>query len=99
MLYSLTDKLNFNDKPQVEINGKILTINNSATTVLQLMDVVQNSGEIAGAKAVVDLLFDAKDRKTIEGLKLSIKDFIKFCEICMDLALGNDPDNKEQGEE
>lgn len=97
MLYSLTDKLNFSDKPQVEIKGKILTIDNSATTVLKLMDTVQNKGELAGAQAVLDLLFDAKDRKTIESLKLSISDFTKLCEICMDLALGNDPD-AEQGE-
>ena len=97
MLYSLTEKLNFNDKPQVEIKGKILTIDNSATTVLKLMDTVQNKGELAGAQAVLDLLFDAKDRKTIESLKLSINDFTKMCEICMDLALGNDPD-AEQGE-
>ena len=97
MLYSLTDKLNFNEKPQVEIKGKILTIDNSATTVLKLMDTVQNKGELAGAQAVLDLLFDAKDRKTIESLKLSINDFTKLCEICMDLALGNDPD-AEQGE-
>lgn len=97
MLYSLTDKLNFNEKPQVEIKGKILTINNSATTVLKLMDTVQNSGELAGTQAVVDLLFDAKDKKTIESLHLSISDFIKLCEVCMDLALGNDPD-AEKGE-
>lgn len=98
MLYSLTEKLNFSDKPQVEIKGKILTIDNSATTVLKLMDTVQNKGELAGAQAVLDLLFNAKDKKVIEGLNLSIDDFVKFCEICMDLALGNDPDNKEQGE-
>ena len=97
MLYSLTEKLNFNDKPQVEIKGNILTIDNSATTVLKLMDTVQNKGELAGAQAVLDLLFDAKDRKIIESLKLSINDFTKLCEICMDLALGNDPD-AEQGE-
>ena len=99
MLYSLTDKLKFNEKPQIEIKGKKLTINNSATTVLQLMDVVQNSGEIAGAKAVIDLLFNDKDKKAIDSLNLSIEDFLKLCEVCMDLALGNDPDNKEQGEE
>lgn len=98
MLYSLTDKLNFADKPQVEVKGKVVTIDNSATTVLKLLDLVQNQGEVAGAKAIIDLLFDAKDRKTIDGLKLSIEDYMHFCEVCMDLALGNDPDaEKAQG--
>jgi len=98
MLYSLTDKLKFDEKPQIEVKGKVLTINNSATTVLKLMDTVQNKGEIEGAKAILELLFDEKDRKTIEKLGLSMGNYIKLCEVCMDLALGNDPDHKEQGE-
>lgn len=99
MLYSLTDKLKFDEKPQIEVNGKVLTIDNSAVTVLKLMDTVQNSGELEGAKAVIDLLFSAKDKKVIDGLNLSVIDYMKFCEVCVDLAFGNDPDNKEQGEE
>jgi len=98
MLYSLTDKLNFDAKPQVEVNGKVLTIDNSAVTVLKLMDTVQNKGELEGAKAVLDLLFSKEDRKAIESLGLSIGDYVKLCESCMDLALGNDPD-AEKGEE
>lgn len=98
MLYSLTDKLNFDDKPQIEVSGKVLTIDNSAVTVLKLMDMVQNKGELEGAKSVLDLLFSEKDRKVIEKLNLSIGNYIKLCEVCMDLALGNDPDHKEQGE-
>ncbi len=97
MLYSLTDKLKFNEKPQVEINGKTLTIDNSAETVLKLMDTVKTKGELEGARDVIALLFSDKDRKIIEGLKLSITDYVIFCEVCMDLALGNDPD-AEKGE-
>lgn len=97
MVYSLTDKLKFDECPKVEIKGKTLTINNSAVNVLHLIDVVQTMGEVAGAKAIVDILFSAKDKKTIESLNLSMADFTKFCEICMDLAIGNDPD-KEKSE-
>ena len=97
MLYSLTDKLQFDEKPQVEVKGKKLTIDNSAVTVLKLMDTVQNAGELEGARSVLDLLFSDKDKKTIESLNLSIGDYIKLCEVCMDLALGNDPDD-EKGE-
>lgn len=95
MTYSLTDKLKFNEPPKVEIKGKVLTINNSAFNVLKLMDIVQNDGEIAGTKAVLEILFSPKDRKVIEGLNLSMEDYTKFCEICMDLAVGTDPDKKE----
>lgn len=95
MTYSLTDKLNFNEPPKVEIKGKVLTINNSATNVLKLMDIVQKDGEIAGTKAMLEILFSKKDRETIEKLNLSMGDYTKFCEVCMDLAVGNDPDSKE----
>ena len=95
MTYSLTDKLKFNEPPKVEVKGKILTINNSAVNVLKLMDIVQTEGEVAGTKALIDLLFSPKDKKVIESLNLSMDDYTKFCEICMDLAVGNDPDSKE----
>ena len=39
MLYSLTDKLSFNDDPQVEIKGKIITVKSDAETVLKLLDI------------------------------------------------------------
>lgn len=95
MVYSLTDKLKFDEQPKVEIQGKVLTINNSAVNVLHLIDVVQTMGEVEGTKAIVDVLFNAKDKKIIENLNLSMADYTKFCEICMDLAVGNDPDNKK----
>jgi hypothetical protein len=94
MLYSLTDKLKFNESPQIEIKGKVLTIDNSATTVLELMDIVQNKGDLEGAKATTRLLFSEKDQKTLEKLKLSIDDYITLATVAMDLALGNDPDEK-----
>ena len=95
MVYSLTDKLKFDEQPKVEIKGKTLTIDNSAVNVLHLIDVVQTMGEVEGTRAIVDVLFNAKDKKIIEGLNLSMADYTKFCEICMDLAVGNDPDNKK----
>ena len=95
MTYSLTDKLKFDEQPKVEIKGKVLTINNSAVNVLKLMDIVQTKGEIEGTKAVLELLFSPKDRKTIEGLNLSMEDFTVFCSVCMELAVGNDPDKTE----
>lgn len=98
MLYSLTDKLKFNDPPQIEINGKTLTINNSATTILELMDIVQNGGDLEGAKATLRLLFSEKDKKVIEKLNLNIEDYITLATVAMDLALGNDPDNKDGGQ-
>lgn len=99
MLYSLTDKLSFNDDPQVEIKGKIITVKSDAETVLKLLDIVQNGGEIAGTVSAVDLLLSEKDKKTLKGLNLKIADYMKFTETIVDLALGNDPDEDKRSEQ
>lgn len=94
MLYTLTDKLNFNEPPQIEIKGRTLTIDNSAVTILKLMDIVQNEGDLAGVKATMNLLFSEKDQKIIEKLHLNIEDYSTLASVAMELALGNDPDEK-----
>lgn len=98
MLYSLTDKLKFEENPQIEIKDKILTVKADAETVLELMDIVNSKGEIEGALEAVNILFSEKDRKTIKGLKLSMADFTTLVSTAMQLAVGEDPDNETAGE-
>lgn len=40
MLYNITDKLNMNEDPKLQIGGLILTVNSDAEAVLTLMDIV-----------------------------------------------------------
>ena len=94
MHYSLTEKLKFNEKPVIYIKDNALTVDNSAITVLKLMDVVQQEGELAGAQKVMDLLFSKEDVKKITALKLSMEDYVLLASVAIDLALGNDPDAK-----
>ena len=94
MIYSLTDKLKFDDNPQIEIKGKVLTVKSDAMTVLKLMDIVETDGEIAGAVKAADLLFSAKDRKVLDSLGLSMEDFSTVLSTAMQLAVGEDPDEE-----
>lgn len=98
MLYSLTDKLKFEENPKIEIEGTILTVNADAETVLKLMDIVNRKGEVEGALEAVNLLFSAKDRKELTNLKLSMADYTTVISTAMQLAVGQDPD-EEQTEE
>lgn len=98
MIYSMKDKLNFNEPPQIEVKGKTLTVQNDAETILELLDIVQNNGEVEGARSAMAHLFSAKDQKVIAGLKLNIQDFLTLATVAMDLALGNDPDEEKRGE-
>lgn len=98
MLYSLTDKLQFGENPQIEIKGKLLTVKADAKTVLKLMDVVTNKGETEGALEACDLLFSEKDKKTIDSFKLSMQDYITLVSTAIQLAVGEDPDAEPSGE-
>ena len=92
MLYSLTDKLNFNENPQIEIKGKTITVQADAETVLKLLSMIEEKGEMQATLEVVDLLFSPADKKTIHSLKLGFSDYVKLIEVATTLALGNDPD-------
>jgi len=99
MIYSLTDKLNFKDDPQIEIKGKIITVKSDAETVLKLLDIVQTESQYKGAISAIDLLLSEKDKKTLKSLDLKIDDYMKLTETIVDLALGNDPDEDKHREQ
>lgn len=101
MIYSLTDKLNFEDNPVIEIKNKKIEVKADAETVLSLMDLLQNKGEIEAALEAANLLFSEKDLKTLKGLKLKFNDYITTISVAINLALGQDPDEEvnTQGEE
>ena len=98
MLYSLTDKLKFDENPQIEVKGKLLTVKADARTVLKLMDIVNTKGETEGALEAVNLLFSEKDQKAIDSLKLSMGDYVTLVATAIQLAVGEDPD-EESGEQ
>lgn len=100
MIYSLTDKLKFEDNPKIEIKGKEIEVKADAETVLSLMDLLRTKGEYAASQEAITLLFSEKDQKTIKGLKLSFANYTKLLETATSLALGEDPDDKDDsGEE
>ena len=94
MIYSLTEKLQFEDNPKLQIKDKVLTIKSDAETVLKLMDVVNTKGEVEGALEAANLLFSAKDKKTLDALKLSMSDYTIVIATAMALAVGENPDEQ-----
>lgn len=98
MLYSLTDKLTFDEPPQIEVKGKKLTVKNDAVTVLKLMDLIQKEDQTQLPIEAAQLLFSPKDRKVIDDLNLAFKDYVTLLTTAMSLAAGEDPDSNDQGE-
>lgn len=74
MKVDITDKLNFEEKPEIIIKGESYKINNEATTFLQLTPLMENPTPEA-INNVYELIFDKSEREKLEKLKLSFTDF------------------------
>ena len=98
MIYSLTDKLSFDENPQIEIKGKTITVKAEAETALRLLDMLDKEGELSATVKALDILFSAKDRKVISDMKLSMHDYTTLISTAIDLCLGNDPDADKESE-
>ena len=92
MLYNITDKLNMNEDPKLQIGELILTVNSDAEAVLTLMDVVSKKGELEGALEVEKVLFSETELEKLKSLRLKVDDYI---------LVGEDPDEEiePEGEE
>ena len=94
MVYSLTDKLSFDENPQIEIKGKKITVKAEAEIALQLFDLLETEGEMKATLKAIDLLFSEKDKAYIKSLKLGFDDYALVLRTAMDLCVGNDPDEE-----
>jgi len=96
MRYNLTDKMNFNDDPEIEVNGKVFTVKSDAVTVLKVMTLAKEKGEVEALVESFALLFSEKDQKAIEKLNLKMDDYITLMQVALALATGEDPDEDIQ---
>ena len=92
MRYNLTEKLKFSDDPVLVIKKNELTVNSDAETVLQLMDILREKGEIAGAREAMSLLLSPADLEKLSALRLKMDDYIEVMKAAVQLAMGTDPD-------
>lgn len=97
MMYSLTDKLNFEANPQLQIGDLVVTVKADAMTVLEIMDVVDNEGEMTAVRKASELLFSPEDKQKIDSLKLNMVDFTTLITAAITLATGGDPDKEDEG--
>lgn len=98
MLYSLTEKLNFEDSPQIQIKDKIITVRSDAETALKLVDILDAKGELRASIEASELLFSPRDMKAIRELKLDMRDYTVLLSTAIALCLGNDPDEDDESE-
>lgn len=93
-IVDITDKLNFEQKPQIKIKNKVITVNDNAVTMLKIMPLIE-SGSAQAAYDICKSLFSEKDFAEIEALNLNFKDFTTLAQSAVKLVMGV----TEQGEE
>lgn len=96
-IIDITEKLDFEEQPEIIIRGVHIKINNSAETMLKIMGNFNNYNETEAVINSVDLLFDKNEKKKLDKIKLSFKDFMKVVTEAMDIIRGDD--GEETGEQ
>lgn len=94
----ITEKLNYEENPKVKIRDKELEVNADAATVLKIMGVLGNDRTGLGAGEVLamyELMFEEKERKKIDSLKLNFTDFRTLVFTAISLITGDDPQGEQ----
>ena len=94
--FDITDKLAFDGNPMLLIKGIEVEVNADAPTMLKVMGLMDSAGESVEMNAIgeaYELIFPEKSREVIDGMKLSVPDWIVVVESAMDLITGGGEDN------
>ncbi|MEE3499058.1 MAG: hypothetical protein VZS12_08010 [Ruminococcus bromii] len=99
-IIDITDKLNFEERPQIKIKDTVVNVNNDATSVLKITAIFEDEkdGKVATSNllSIYELLFDDEARAEIDKLHLSIDDFTTFIVETASSIIGNG--EKPEGE-
>lgn len=71
----ITDKLNFEEKPQIKIKDVTLTVNNEAVVVIEFLSKFKCL-EPENVFDVAKLFLSEEDYQRLIGLKLNVKDLL-----------------------
>jgi len=96
--YNLTEKLKFDEDPVLQIGDEEITVRSDAEVLLSIMDAMQGKGELAAVREACSLIFSEEDQKKLSKMKLKTDDFITVIRTAIALALGEDPDEEDEGE-
>ena len=99
-MIDLTEKLQFDEHPEIRIGKNTLKVNDDAESVLKLMALTMDPemNEMEVIQRGVKLLFSAADLKKLGSMHLNFTNYAEVFKTAMSLATGEDVD-EHQGEE
>lgn len=78
-IIDITNKLNFEEKPSIQVKDVVIAVNNDAPTMLEVTAILEDSKEKMSPRDITklfELLFDEEGREKVNSLKLDINDFV-----------------------
>lgn len=94
-IIDITNKLNFEEKPCIQIKGTVLAVNNDAPSMMKVMAILEDgTGKASDVRQLVDLLFDAPEQEKLNALRLTFPDYSKAIMRAAEIAAGGDLDAK-----
>lgn len=90
---NITDKLEFEANPILEVGTIEVEVNADAETMLRLMGIFAENGELEAVGKAMELIFKPEDVKAIcnlkrNGKKLSAKSLVTIVQEAMNLVMG-----------
>lgn len=73
-IIDITDKLSFAEKPQIQIKGETLTVNNEAVTVLSVLPRMENKS-FTDLLEIGKILFGGEGAERLEKMGLTLPDY------------------------
>ena len=95
----ITQKLGMQGKPLLKIGDTAVEVDNTAKTMLRVLDVIGDDPSQASGTDVVkvyEMLFDARARKKLNALGLSFDDFTTVVSEAVDLVIGGDGEGEAE---
>ena len=89
----ITEKLNFDEKPQLIIGETVLEVSNKATAILKAIDLFDDLSS-SDIPQVATLLFGEEGSMKLDALDLSFDDYLMVITSAVKLVTG-----KDEGEE
>ena len=87
-IIDITEKLSL-EKPQIKIGNEILTVNDEAMAMLEIMPLLDGEMNSEAINRICKAIFSDEDFKKIKALKLSLKDFQTLFKTTMSLVSGD----------
>lgn len=90
-IIDITDKLNFEQKPQIKIKDTVLTVNDEAVALLEILPKLNGNVTPETINDMCQVLFDDSEMKKIKALKLNFEDFTSLVQSAVELVAGSEP--------